>query len=706
MSSPAEPNYHHQIPSNGIHSSNLFSYTSISATNTAFHSRSLPTAYNNEQTSPFRHLNSPRSDTFPTAFEFTSSSMPSPTLSPVSGANAYQELSSQQEFLSESSRRVKIPVPTITDASFLRYSTTFASSSDSTSLANPTTPKSKSKSKFTHMPVAMPMFPEPELPYSYSDLTPPTTIQPLLLTLLPQNQTQTPQLHQPSFSSVSVPIPRPEDTNTDPDITLDLTDMLLPRSLMKDVDHDHFSFIQSDDWHLSGGVDHEFDSYMHPEYGYISPISRRDRAGTIYDMDAFNTGSGGKQGETVHAALKRSRSDINEKERKETFMQRLISASGRAVGSRSIDFSSPVGERHVKAGGNQESTTMFAHRSLSFPFRDQSQPKYSQYEPQVEPRYDENMSSPLTSLSSSPATSPIPTQSDVKATNTSCTQTPAARRFTRKPHYVYLTPSQLHPSAADLVLTPSCTDQTPGPAPARTRNSSKTENGIGDEGTVNVKHRYRTRSKLAEVKGWTRVNRLRVGKVKETEESVSILRDLRKRKRGMKDASDATPDTMTMAKNKKKRLTDEDETENEEESVYVPSPIAFRRSTRIPMPVSSSSSPACLDTKSKAKSNHELNSLTLQFTSSISTLRTFPPNTPYHPTFPLFYRRFPVPSRTQTISAPLYVSFSFYLSYINRLTHQLFPTARNWARPLHPPRHPRIRHDQNGTVPHLHGERG
>jgi hypothetical protein len=489
--------------------------------------------------------------------------------------------------------------------------------------------------------------------------------------------------------------------------------MLLPKSLVKDVDHDHFSFIQPDDWHLSGGVGDEFESYMHPnEYGYISPISRRDRTETSYEVDALKVGSGGKEGKTFHVALKRSRSDNKEKERKETFMQRLISASSRAVGSRSINSSSPVAqERHVEAGGSQESTTMFAHRSLSFPFRAQSQPKHSQYEPQAEPQYDESMSSPLTSLSFSPATSPIPTQFNVKATNTSCTQTPAARRFTRKPHYVYLTPSQPHPSAADLALTPSCTDQTPGPAPARTRNNSKMEEGMGEEGTVNVnvKHRYRTRSKLADVKGWARANSLRVGKVKETEESMPIVQDSRKRKRGMKDDSEETPDTKMMAKNKK-RLTDQDENENEneneEESVYVPSPIAFRRSTRLSTPGSKSSSPARLNTKLKVKANHELNSLTLQVTSSISTLRTFPPNTPYHPMFPLFYRRFPVPSQKQTISAPPYVFLSSNLSSINRLTPQPFPTARNWCRPLHPPRNPRIRHDQNRTVPHLHGERG
>ena len=606
--------------------------------------------------------------------------MPStPTPSPISGANAYRI----QEFPSDSSRRVKIPISILAYPSPLRYST---ASSESVSFANQTTPKLKSRSRFSHTPVVplpsgMPISSEPdsELLYPHPDLSISTTLQPLLLSSLSQTDTPTSQLVYPSFSSlvplpipVSVPIPRPGHTNTDPDITLDLPDIFLPHALAQDIDHDRFSFIQSDDWHLSGGVeDIEYGFGVGRDYplghghGYVSPISRRDSARMSYDADAHKISSGGRERRTDYSAFLKESSSDGKNRQENSFLQKLISVSGRASGSRSATFSSPVARERLE--GNQESTgrsstarlmfpdvSVFEHRSSSLPSRSHSG---SRAEP-LQEIMPSPLSSPLTSLSASPSSSPVPTQSNTTAKNDlytpvpTQTQSPAAPRFTRKPHYVYLTPSQAHPSTTDLVLTPSCTDQAQASAPAHIRDGDIREEGVNLDVNVNPKHRYRTRSKLAGVRGWVRVNGSVLGSVKGRgvgrEESASFMQGLKKRKREVEDDLEKLDLKTTMVKKKnKKHMRDQDESENDDESIYAPSPIASRRSMRLSKSPSKDkfNLPSRLNINSKSQSNTEPSSLTLQFTSSIPNLRTFPPNTPYHPMFSLFYRRFPAPSQ-------------------------------------------------------------
>jgi hypothetical protein len=223
--------------------------------------------------------------------------------------------------------------------------------------------------------------------------------------------------------------------------------------------------------------------------------------------------------------------------------------------------------------------------------------------------------------------------------------------------------------------------------------------GVEESETGTVKHRYRTRSKLAGVRGWVQGGGGGgVGEgegdvmEEEREESGPVFRGLKKRKRGVdndeefgtgKPQNQKMKTLSTLKRGQPRHHTgDPDETENDE---FVPSSLTSRRTTRLSRSTSNSnySSSPRPNTKSKPKPNPrskidpQPNPVTLQPTNSIPNLRTFPPHTPYHPTFPLFYRRFPARSQLENVSPPssAYVPFPLLTSPLLPTNFALISTA-------------------------------
>jgi hypothetical protein len=573
------------------------------------------------------------------------------------------------------------------------------SASKATAVGDPTTPKSQPKpalnpaAQTAHNTIYTPTFPEPEIAhskaYTYADVDRHTSST-LTLPRLSLIRNPTPVLFYPSFSP-PVPIPDPTPVRATPNT--DFADL----SRQDHLRIDRFSFLQSDDWHLSSGNAPETSYAEVPsysfgfgftelgytsqyDYGYVSPVFRREggSAENNYDADAFKVSGGSRMGRAVHSPTRRRSQPDKMKNRKEnTFMQKLISLSGRASSSSPTSFATPVAQEQQHGASETEyqareqagrsstarlnfpEVSAFGHRSLSLPSQTESQ-----FQPEshsglrLQTYFYEDTSSPLTYLSSSPTQPIIKTKSKILSRSGSkglanatvtCTPTPASPRFTRKPHYPFQTPSQAHPSKLDLVLTPSCADQ--APAPARIHDDEELEDGVGVKWNVNVKHKYRTRSKLAGVRGWVTRPELSLSEAKK----VPLAQDLNKRKRGaeheFEKSEKETPRKMQKKTHRTKRSTDEDDGK----SVYAPRPNASPCSTRLSLSISSESkSLSRINTKSQSKSKSqadpEPNPLTLQFTNIIPGLRTFPSYTPYHPTFPLYYRRFPAPFPVDAIS--------------------------------------------------------
>ena len=556
---------------------------------------------------------------------------------------------------------------------------------------DPTTPKSKPNpalnpaAQTAHNTIYTPTSPEPEIAhgttYPYADVdrhTSGTLTHPQLSII--QNQTLAP--FYPSFSPL-VPISDTTPVHAGPN--MDFAD-----SSRQDHLHiNRFSFLHSDDWHLSGGVAPEASFAEVPSYpfefgftelgytsgygyGYVSPVSRHESgsAGDSYDADAFKVNGGSRMGRAIQSPMRRSQPDKMKNRKENTFMQKLISLSGRASSS-PTSFVSPVAQERQDGASeadpqareqagrlsmvrlNFPEVSAFGHRSLSLPPQTESQSQPESHSGlRLQTYIYEDASSPLTSLSSSPTQpiikntqSQLPSKGLANAT-ASCTPTPAAPRFTRKSHHLFQTPSQAHPPKLSLILTPSCADQ--APALDRIHDDEELEDGVGVKGNVNVEHKYRTRSKLAGVRGCPELSLSEAKKV-------PLAQDSKKRKRRAEHEFEKSEKEMPRKMQKKTHRTKGSTNENDGESVYAPSTNMSPCSTRLSLSTSSASkSLPRINTKSKSKSkfqaNPEPNLLTLQLTNAIPDLRTFPSNIPYHPTFPLYYRRFPAPFRVDAVS--------------------------------------------------------
>lgn len=187
-------------------------------------------------------------------------------------------------------------------------------------------------------------------------------------------------------------------------------------------------------------------------------------------------------------------------------------------------------------------------------------------------------------------------------TSPSPTPVSAAPRFARKNAYLYGAPTRA--PGKKLALTSSCTDDNSLP-------DSTAEKNEESEPIMQLGHRYKTRSKLASMHEFGELSHLKMLK---------------------RDPIDEC-DTDSRKDSKTARQGDEIATESNVRTSF--------ESKAKPDPFPSSST---------------YRELVSTSTRSGALIRTFPSHVPYHPYFPLFYRRFP------NASSSAYVCFILLLA--------------------------------------------
>lgn len=312
-----------------------------------------------------------------------------------------------------------------------------------------------------------------------------------------------------------------------------------------DAETERYSFIQSDDWRLSGPAD---DAFL--GYNDVSPVFERN----ITPI----TG-------TPPNGIERN-----------TFLQKLLIASGRTTSVAQIDGPdlSPFGYRSPSPPSH---LMLMTDRSPAQASPDQTSDQKYESVKELGPL------SPLTPCPPTP------------------TSVSAAPRFARKNAYFYGTPTRS--PGKKLVLTPSCIDD-------KSLLDSVAEKKEESKAITKLCHRYRTRSKLASIRELVGL------------EEASYPRIL---KRDLVDKHDADS-----GRNSKIARQDD-----EREHTPTPPRRPFKAKSNVRTKL-----------KSKAKSDASSSSSTyLELESALSQsgiqIRTFPSHVPYHPYFPLFYRRFP-----------------------------------------------------------------
>jgi hypothetical protein len=406
---------------------------------------------------------------------------------------------------------------------------------------------------------------------------------------------------------------------------------------------------------------------------YSSPIARQGGSGASYN-DAAKDTVRHMSGLRHDIKLHYNYDDNTDYTTGTPFLQKLLSVSSNDHDDRIEPELTPELESHSVSASIVPTAIHFP--PLLLPGRSSSTDNDDEDNDKAY-KFDLISSSPLTTLTSP---SPSPFASRKSPYSQIDASTPTAPRFARK----FNTPSRPFSNRLNP-LTPSCADHA----------STKNDAAADDAG---ARHRYRTRSKLAGVRGWAGVDLGRVGAEEESkigEEHVQQHQRDKKRKRLTPPAVPAD-----LPPQKKTRLDLPLSSNAIEQAASTPSSNTNRRATRLSVPnvavlsssFTSNNTPASVHTRSKPKSMPKSKAtnltpsiastpLTFQPTSvqnnqdnnhntnpaqTSRIIRTFPPNTPYNPNFAWFYRRFPRVSRDAYVT----LFFLFHVTpTLNSLHH-------------------------------------